>query len=126
MVRAKRSVEIEHDPSLEDTLGAEAQYADWQLVTDKQVAELLGIGVTKVRELINGGAIPAVKIGTAKRVSIGKVRAYVAHLYAEQQAPDADGRPARYNASAGMSLDINPRAALRRIDRYSAAHGAGG
>ncbi len=124
MVRAKRSVEIENNPALEDALGARAQYADWQLVTDKQVAEFLGIGLTKARELMNGDAIPAVYIGTAKRVAIGKLRAYVARLYAEQQAPDADGRPARCNAGTGMSLDINPRAALRRIDRYSAAHGA--
>jgi excisionase family DNA binding protein len=54
--------------------GAAEMDAD-RLVTVKQVAAFLAIGVTKVYQLMDRGELPYSKIGAARRVPIGAVRA---------------------------------------------------
>jgi excisionase family DNA binding protein len=50
------------------------------LLTVGEVAEMLGLGRSKVYELIASGAIQSVKIGRARRVHYDAVDAYVEQL----------------------------------------------
>lgn len=43
-----------------------------------EVAELLGIGRTKTYELIGGGSLPSIRIGTSLRVPMDSLRQWVA------------------------------------------------
>jgi excisionase family DNA binding protein len=52
--------------------------------TPKEAAKALGIGATKVYELIGSGQLRAVRIGTAVRVPIVECQAYLDRLLAEQ------------------------------------------
>lgn len=45
-----------------------AERQDERLLRPSEVAEMLGIGRTKAYELIAGGKLPVVRIGTAVRV----------------------------------------------------------
>jgi len=53
------------------------------LLTAEETAELLGIGRTKVYELICTGRLISVKIGACRRVPADSVRVYVAALTGE-------------------------------------------
>lgn len=59
------------------------QWADesaWAtLLTVPQVAARLGIGRTKVYELLDQSQIRSIRIGTARRVPLAAVTAYVRH-----------------------------------------------
>jgi excisionase family DNA binding protein len=48
-------------------------------VKPKQAFDALGVGVTKGYELINGGHLEAIKIGTATRITWESVKAYAAN-----------------------------------------------
>lgn len=50
------------------------------LLTPEEAAELLGIGRTKVYELILSRALESVKIGTARRIPTDAVTDFVADL----------------------------------------------
>ncbi len=50
------------------------------LWTVEQAAEAVGLGKTKVYELIASGELEAVRIGRARRVPVEAVTAYVAQL----------------------------------------------
>jgi excisionase family DNA binding protein len=54
--------------------------SDRLLLRVEEVAELLGIGRTKVFELIRCGELRSVKVGGSRRVSAAAVTAYVAML----------------------------------------------
>ena len=51
-----------------------------RLLRAEEVAEALGIGRTKVFELIRTGELLSVKLGSARRVSTSALAAYVAEL----------------------------------------------
>ncbi len=53
------------------------------LLTPEQAAEALNIGRSKVYELIAGGRLLSVKIGSCRRVPVDALRAYVASLSGE-------------------------------------------
>ena len=53
---------------------------DKLLLTPEETADVLGVGRSKVYELLYAGAIRSVKIGRARRVLAESVRAYVAAL----------------------------------------------
>lgn len=55
------------------------------LLRPAEVAEALGIGRSKVYELIASGALPSVRIGASVRVPLGSLRAWIA----TQTDPDA-------------------------------------
>jgi excisionase family DNA binding protein len=50
------------------------------LFRPEDAAEVLGIGRTKVYELIRSGALRSVKIGGLRRVSAAALAEFVAHL----------------------------------------------
>ncbi|HEY4684819.1 MAG TPA: helix-turn-helix domain-containing protein [Dehalococcoidia bacterium] len=54
------------------------------LLTVDEVAERLGLGRTKVYELLGRGEIASVRIGTARRVPASALEAYVERLLREQ------------------------------------------
>jgi excisionase family DNA binding protein len=54
------------------------------LLTVDEVAERLGLGRTKVYELLGRGEIASVRIGTARRVPASALEAYVERLLSEQ------------------------------------------
>ncbi|MFF4775358.1 helix-turn-helix domain-containing protein [Microtetraspora fusca] len=56
------------------------------LVRPEMAAELLGIGRTKVYELIRSGALRSVRIGGLRRVSATALAEFVAHLEEEEAA----------------------------------------
>jgi excisionase family DNA binding protein len=56
---------------------------DKLLLTAEEAADLLGIGRTKVYELMAGGRLASVKIGTCRRVPAEALRLYVASLSSE-------------------------------------------
>jgi excisionase family DNA binding protein len=53
---------------------------DLQLFTVVEVAELLGIGRSKVYELLYGGELKSVKIGGSRRVRYSDLGEYVRYL----------------------------------------------
>lgn len=55
------------------------------LLTPEQAARVLGIGRSKVYELIIAGTLASVKIGACRRVPIDAVEAFVAELRSEQR-----------------------------------------
>jgi len=59
---------------------------DRLLLTPVEAARALGIGRTKVYELMAGGALRSVKIGTARRIPSDALAEFVARLTAEQAA----------------------------------------
>ena len=54
-----------------------------RLLTTTQVAETLSLGESTVRELIRSGELESVKIGTARRVPLEALDAFVSHLSSE-------------------------------------------
>jgi len=52
------------------------------LLTADEVAEVLGIGRTKVYELMAAGTIRSIKIGACRRVTAAGLREYVERLSA--------------------------------------------
>lgn len=50
------------------------------LLTTEEAAELLGIGRTKVYELLYTGRLGSIKIGACRRIPAQALRAYVAAL----------------------------------------------
>ena len=48
------------------------------LLRPTEVADLLGIGRSKVYELVGGGVIPSVRIGASVRIPVDSLRAWVA------------------------------------------------
>ncbi len=65
------------------------------LYTPVEAARVLGIGRSKIYELMGGGALPSVRIGACRRISDAALRAFVVELTESQ--PDAgrlDVRPA--------------------------------
>ncbi|MDQ6797438.1 MAG: helix-turn-helix domain-containing protein [Actinomycetota bacterium] len=62
---------------------ARAPVQPW-LLTLPEASEALPIGMTKLHGLIRSGALPSVQIGTARRVRVEAVDAYVESLGVEQ------------------------------------------
>jgi len=54
------------------------------LLTPEQAAERLGIGRSKVYELIGTGELESVKIGRLRRVPVDALTAFVEHLRKEK------------------------------------------
>jgi len=50
---------------------------DRMLLRPTEVADLLGIGRSKVYELISGGVIPSLRIGASVRVPVESLRAWI-------------------------------------------------
>lgn len=48
------------------------------LLSPQEVSEVLGIGRTKVYELINSGDLHKIKIGNCTKIPVGSVRAFLA------------------------------------------------
>ncbi len=59
---------------------------DRLLLTPVEAARALGIGRTKVYELMAGGLLGSVKIGSARRVAVEALTEFVAKLNAERAA----------------------------------------
>ena len=59
---------------------------DALLLTPVEAAKVLGIGRTKVYELMAGGVLRSVKIGTARRIPAVALAEFVARLTMEQAA----------------------------------------
>jgi excisionase family DNA binding protein len=49
----------------------------------KEAAEILGLGKTRVYELMDSGELPSVRIGTARRIPLDGLEAYLAKLRGE-------------------------------------------
>jgi excisionase family DNA binding protein len=54
------------------------------LLRPERAAEVLGIGRSKLYELLAAGEIDSVRIGRSRRVPVVAVEEYVAHLLANQ------------------------------------------
>lgn len=60
------------------TTASTASYDSWTvLLTVKQVANRLGLGRSKVYELLDSGELGSLKIGTARRVPLGAVGQFI-------------------------------------------------
>jgi excisionase family DNA binding protein len=53
------------------------------LLTIAEAAQVIGLGRSKVYELVASGAIESVRIGRSRRVPLDAVEAYVAELRAD-------------------------------------------
>ncbi len=53
------------------------------LLTAEEAAQALGVGRTRVYELMAGGVLTSVKIGASRRVPVDALREYVARLTGE-------------------------------------------
>ncbi|MER6578576.1 helix-turn-helix domain-containing protein [Nonomuraea sp. NPDC001023] len=56
------------------------------LITPAEAAAVLGIGRTKIYELMAAGLLPSVKIGRARRVPFAALTAFVAAITEEHAA----------------------------------------
>jgi excisionase family DNA binding protein len=54
------------------------------LLTPREAAESLGVGTTKLQELITTGQLESVKIGKARRIPAEALGAYVRELRTQQ------------------------------------------
>ena len=54
------------------------------LLTVDEAAERLGLGRTKVYELLNRGELASVRIGTARRVPASALETYIERLLSKQ------------------------------------------
>ena len=61
------------------------------LLDVKEAAHRLGIGTTKLREMIADGELPAAKIGRRRVVRARDVEAFVARKFGDDDAPKAGG-----------------------------------
>jgi excisionase family DNA binding protein len=68
---------------------------DKLLLRPEEAAERLGIGRTKLYELMAEGVIRSVHIGSCRRVPVTALDAYVAELVAAADAAQAGTPPAR-------------------------------
>ena len=59
---------------------------DRLLLRPTEAAEAIGIGRSKVYELLASGEIPAIRIGGSVRVPVDALRAWIASRLPEQQA----------------------------------------
>lgn len=59
---------------------------DKLLLTPEEAAHSLGIGRSKVYELMRGGALGSVRIGSCRRVPVEALRSYIATLAADSSA----------------------------------------
>jgi excisionase family DNA binding protein len=57
---------------------------DKLLLTPIEAARALGIGRSKLYQLIQSGRLPSVLIGRSRRITAAALRAYVASLAAER------------------------------------------
>lgn len=67
---------------------------DKLLLTTTEAAMVLGIGRSKVYELLQSGQLASVRIGTCRRVPASAVHSFIADLAEQPQARDASGAPA--------------------------------
>jgi excisionase family DNA binding protein len=49
-----------------------------QLVSLEEACRMLGLGRSKVYELVLGGELPSVRIGRARRIDVDDIRAFIA------------------------------------------------
>lgn len=59
---------------------------DKMLLTPEEAAHTLGIGRSKVYELMRGGALSSVRIGACRRIPVEALRSYIATLAANSSA----------------------------------------
>jgi len=57
------------------------------LLRPGEAAEAIGIGRSKIYELISSGELPSVRIGGSVRVPLDKLREWVERKAAERQGP---------------------------------------
>lgn len=67
------------------------------LLRPVEVADLLGIGRSKVYELVGAGVIPSVRIGSSVRVPLDSLRAWIA-----RQTDDAAQNYSRPSIQHGL------------------------
>lgn len=70
------------DPRSRELIAANADLDDSALLRTREACDWLGVGRSTLFELIADGSLPSVKIGRARRVPVGSVRAYVRQLVA--------------------------------------------
>lgn len=63
-----------------DPMEVETRRVERLLLTPGEAAQLLGIGKTKVFELIRTGAVPSLRIGRARRIPRPAIDAFIASL----------------------------------------------
>lgn len=61
-------------------LPARGETVDRLLLTPEETARAMGLGRTKVYELLRAGALESVQIGAARRVPVEALREYVERL----------------------------------------------
>lgn len=67
------------------------------LLTPAEAARALGIGRSKLFELLATGAIPSIRIGSCRRIALDDLRAFV-EKFKQQQAVPQQRRPGRPRA----------------------------
>ena len=62
------------------------------LFTVKQIEQLLGLGHTKVYELLRTGELPSIKIGTSRRITYEAAKDFIAQKVKEQSSRSGDSQ----------------------------------
>ena len=63
------------------------------LLRPVEAAQLLGIGRTKVYELLAAGELPSIKIGACVRIPVDELRQWIQDQTVGQDHEDIDGAP---------------------------------
>jgi len=77
---------LDRDPM--PTEGGGGEVIDKLLLKPAEAAHVLGIGRTKLFELLASGALESVQIGHSRRVPTDAVDSFLAQLRAEQSRPN--------------------------------------
>jgi excisionase family DNA binding protein len=69
------------------------------LLTPEETAEVMGIGRTKVYELLRAGVIDSVRIGACRRVPVAALHDYLDRLRQSAAGESSASPPVRFGAS---------------------------
>ena len=70
-------------------LGVHGVSDDDVLITLDQFKQMTGLGMTKVYEILNGGAVDAVKLGKSTKITLGSAKRFIQTLprYSHAKSP---------------------------------------
>lgn len=77
-----------HGPDGSREKGEGIGIVDRRLLTDREAADRLRLGLTKTRELIKSGELRSIKIDWARRIPEEAIGEYIDRLAAEQGASE--------------------------------------
>lgn len=91
------------------------------LLTPEEAADALGVGRTKLYELMAEGLVESVRIGACRRVPVAALDSFVEHLRGSKTVGEAMHQPSSEPRSASSLLKHSSGRPLGRDDLWTTA-----